>query len=87
MYNMERDLIQGVGLHSHRHCKPNTRRLEMQEELLLKFRSKAYLLQESLLLGGWQPLGLFRPLPDWMGPTTLADWRAICFTQRPLIQC
>lgn len=51
MYNMERDLIQGVGLHSHRHCKPNTHRLEMQEELLLKFRSKAYLLQESLLLG------------------------------------
>lgn len=29
----------------------------MQEELLLKFRSKAYLLQESLLLGGRQPLG------------------------------
>lgn len=59
----------------------------MQEALLLKFRSKAHLLQDSLLLEGRQPLGLFRPSPDWTGPTTLADWRAICFTQRPLIQC
>ena len=44
-------------------------RLEMQEELLLPFKSKGCLLQNSLLLGGDQAFGLVGPSTDYTRPT------------------
>ena len=54
-----------------------------QEEPLPKFRSKVHLLQDLLSLGDvslWVSSGL-RLIGR--GPPSL--WRAICFTQRPLV--
>lgn len=79
----ERDLVQRIGSCSHRACKPQTRRLQIQGEALLKFRSEAHWLQSFLLLVSQQPLVLGRPSPDWTRPTM--PWRAPCFTQSPVI--